>query len=213
MPQPPDLDLDPEALGDIIAQAKRHLRNRMRGLREALPERAWAVRNERVLARLHALPELARARRLALFAPMRSRREIDLTELAGHLLGRGAQLYYPFMDPVGDGYRTGFRSAASLTELVHRGRGFREPDPARVAAVRGGVDLVIVPALAAAPTGHRVGYGAGFYDATLPDVCPPARSVVVVLDFQLTVEVPTTEQDVACDFVVTESAVIRAAGA
>ena len=210
MHKPPELDLDPEVMGDITAQAKRHLRGRMRALREALPEQAWAARNSRVLGQLRVLPELSRARRVALFAPMRRKREIDLTDLHEELRSRGAELYYPFMDPVGGTYQTGFRPVDSLTELTHRGRGFREPDPARAAAARGHIDLVIVPALAVAPTGHRVGYGAGFYDATLPDACPPALSVAVVFDFQLTIEVPTTERDVACDIVVTESDVIRA---
>ena len=64
--------------------------------------------------------------------------------------------------------------------------------------------MIFVPALAVAPNGHRVGYGAGFYDATLPGFCPPARAVVVAFDFQLLGEVPSSEQDFACDLVLTD---------
>ena len=52
-------------------------------------------------------------------------------------------------------------------------------------------DVVVVPALAVAADGHRVGYGIGFYDATLPDVCPPAAAVMVAFGFQLLAEVPS----------------------
>jgi 5-formyltetrahydrofolate cyclo-ligase len=44
----------------------------------------------------------------------------------------------------------------------------------------------------------------GFYDATLPDVSPPATSVIVIYDFQLLGELPELEHDVACSCVVTD---------
>lgn len=199
-------------VGTITAEVKRHLRGRMRALREALPDAAWAERNARVLAKLRSLPELERSRNVALFAAMPRRKEIDLRELHVELAARGSKLYYPFMDPTADGYRTGFRPVGSLDDLVARGRGFREPNPSVAPAERGTIDLVVVPALAVAPTGHRIGYGAGIYDATLPDVCPPALSVAIAFDFQLLVEVSTTVQDVACDIVVTESEILRRSG-
>jgi 5-formyltetrahydrofolate cyclo-ligase len=63
---------------------------------------------------------------------------------------------------------------------------------------------VIVPALAATPDGHRLGYGSGFYDVTLPELRPPALAVTVLYSFQLLAELPTLEHDVACDVVVTD---------
>jgi 5-formyltetrahydrofolate cyclo-ligase len=44
----------------------------------------------------------------------------------------------------------------------------------------------------------------GFYDVTLPDVSPPAASIIVAYDFQLLGELPELEHDVACDYVVTD---------
>jgi 5-formyltetrahydrofolate cyclo-ligase len=108
------------------------------------------------------------------------------------------------MQDTGETLRTGFRWVDDPGLLCERGRGFCEP-PEDAPEVRAGeLDLVFVPALAVAPNGQRVGYGAGFYDATLPDFCPPARSVVVAFDFQLLGEVPSSEQDVACDLVLTD---------
>jgi 5-formyltetrahydrofolate cyclo-ligase len=68
----------------------------------------------------------------------------------------------------------------------------------------------VVPALAVDPRGHRVGYGAGFYDRTLPRFVPPAVSIAVAFDFQLAVEVPTTEGDVAVSWIVTDARELRA---
>jgi 5-formyltetrahydrofolate cyclo-ligase len=62
-----------------------------------------------------------------------------------------------------------------------------------------------VPALAVSSAGHRLGYGVGFDDATLPDFCPPAASLIVAFDFQLLAELPTLDHDFACDLVVTDA--------
>ena len=64
-----------------------------------------------------------------------------------------------------------------------------------------------MPAIALDPTGHRIGYGAGFYDRTIP-ASPPATTIGVAFDFQLVAEVPFTERDVALAFIVTDERVI-----
>jgi 5-formyltetrahydrofolate cyclo-ligase len=90
------------------------------------------------------------------------------------------------------------------------GFGFREPSLDDPEAVRGEVEAVVVPALAADPSGHRIGYGAGYYDRTLPRFAPPAVAVAVVFDFQLVAEVPTTDGDVRVDWIVTDTRVMKA---
>jgi 5-formyltetrahydrofolate cyclo-ligase len=189
---------------------KRHLRRRMQALRKALPPAALEQRTERVIARLSELPEFVRADRVALFRAITRRQELDLEPVDALLRARGSAVYYPFMVPSGDTFLTGFQRVMALEALVDRGRGFAEPPPTGTAAIRGEMDLVVVPALAVSPSGHRLGYGAGYYDATLPDVCPPALSVAVAYDFQLVAELPVTPRDVACDIVVTESRTLRA---
>jgi 5-formyltetrahydrofolate cyclo-ligase len=67
-----------------------------------------------------------------------------------------------------------------------------------------------VPALAADPRGHRIGYGAGYYDRALPSYVPPAATFVVVFDFQLLAEVPCTEGDVPVDRIVTDARTLQA---
>jgi 5-formyltetrahydrofolate cyclo-ligase len=92
---------------------------------------------------------------------------------------------------------------AKPEELDVRGLGFREPTSSVEEA--SALDLVIVPALAADARGYRLGYGAGYYDRTLPRFAPPAKTIIVVFDFQLLAEVPVLEGDVACDVVVTDT--------
>jgi 5-formyltetrahydrofolate cyclo-ligase len=109
------------------------------------------------------------------------------------------------MDPLPQGgFRTGFRLTQAVSDLCDRGRKFVEPDPEAPIAAAGDVDFVLVPALAADARGHRIGYGAGYYDATLGDLCPPAQAWIVVFEFQLLAELPIEKHDLACCRLFTE---------
>lgn len=208
VPQPPE-PLSPLSATDQIAWAlgaKKAIRTKLSALRLALPERSAAARSERIVQRLLAHARLVQANGVALFWPMQQRREIDLRPLDLQLRQRGVRLYYPAMTAgAGGSIETSFRLVNSLDELVPRGKRFAEPPPEAPLAARGEIDVVVVPALAATPSGHRLGYGAGFYDATLPDICPPAFSIVVVNDFQLMLELPLEAHDYRCDEVVTDA--------
>ena len=199
---------DAETLADLKYRAKKQLRSRMRGLRAAHPEGVLAQASERIVASVLALPQFAAARSIGSYWPMSERREVDVRPLAEAALAAGKRLFFPFLEPVATGFRTGFSEVQSVSELELRGQRFHEAPPAAPRAARGDLDLLIVPALAAAADGHRLGYGTGFYDATLPDFCPPACAVVVVFDFQLLGEMPVTAQDVASQLVVTERRVL-----
>jgi 5-formyltetrahydrofolate cyclo-ligase len=64
--------------------------------------------------------------------------------------------------------------------------------------------VIVVPALAVAPSGHRLGYGAGYYDRAL-SVAAGSFTVAVVYDYQLLVELPVLPHDVPVAHVVTDT--------
>jgi 5-formyltetrahydrofolate cyclo-ligase len=196
---------DVTQVNQLADAAKQQLRKRMRALRTAHPAEALKIRTRALVARALTLPAFTEARGVALFFPMEDRKEIDLRELDAEARRQNKRVYYPFLEPRGQALVSGLRLSASLDELLDRGQRFREPPPDAPEAARGEVDLLFVPALAVAPSGHRLGYGAGFYDSLLPDVCPPGRAVAVAYDFQLLVELPTLPHDVPCDFILTDA--------
>ena len=203
---------DEEALAAFGQLAKKKLRERSRATRRALPQAAVQARSLRIVELLQRLEPLRSARAVASFWPMEGRAEVDLRTLDGWLGERGVARFYPFMDPKGKGFVTGFRRVERIEELEPRGQRFAEPPRTAPVAQRGDIDVVIVPALAVSPDGHRLGYGRGFYDATLPDVVPPALSIVVAFSFELAGELFVEPHDVRCDLVVTDSEVYDARG-
>jgi 5-formyltetrahydrofolate cyclo-ligase len=198
------LDADADTWAALGQRAKKQLRARLSATRRALPASAVQARSARIVELLCGLAPLADARTVAAFWPMEGRAEVDLRGLDRWLGERGVARYYPFMDPKGAGFTTGFRRIAGVDDLQLRGRRFVEPPPTAPIAVRGDLDVVLVPALAVTPEGHRLGFGSGFYDATLPDVAPPALTIAVAFSFQLLAELFIEPHDVACDLVVTD---------
>jgi 5-formyltetrahydrofolate cyclo-ligase len=196
---------EPAQIEKLADAAKQELRKRMRALRMAHPAEALRLRSQAIATRASALPAFLAARSVALFFPLEDRKEVDLRPLDAEARRQGKRVYYPFLEPRGDALLSGLRLTQSWQELAERGQRFLEPPPLAAVAARADVDLVFVPALAVAPSGHRLGYGAGFYDSLLPDFCPPAQAVVVAYDFQLLVELPTFPSDVACHLVLTDA--------
>jgi len=199
-----DSPLSPELLLEVTARAKKQIRSRMKALRSGHPPTALARRSEAVVQQLLTQPWLNECNSVALFWPMSGLGEVDLRPLDALLRQRGAKLYYPFLEPTQAGFRTGFRESREAGDVVMRGGKFAEPPQDARVASRGDVDVVLVPALAADGRGHRIGYGAGYYDATLGDVCPPAVTAIVLYDFQLLAELPAQAHDISCDWVITD---------
>jgi len=188
----------------IRRKVKTELRKRMRGVRKAAPIEACLERSKKIVAALLAEPAVASARAVALFWPIEERHEVDLRGLDASLRARGAELFYPALDP--ETRVMTFRRVDDVAVLAEAGFGFAEPPLDAPEATT--LDVIVVPALAVDDRGHRLGYGAGFYDRTLPRFCPPAKAIVVAFDYQLIAEVPITEGDVATDLVVTDARVL-----
>lgn len=185
---------------------KAEIRKRIRGLRRTAPLSACHERSKKIIESLESLEVMRAARSVALFWPIEERHEVDLRALDTSLRARGVTLYYPAIEPE-TGAMT-FRLTEDAAALVEAGYGFAEPPVSSPEPTT--LDVIVVPAIAVDPNGHRLGYGAGYYDRTLPRFCPPAVAVVVAYDYQLIAEVPITEGDFACATVVTDHRVFDA---
>lgn len=187
---------------------KIELRKRMRAVRAAFPPRARSERSTRIVARLIDLEPLARARNVALFSPIATQGEVELSPLDPVLRARGARIAYPRLIP-SDPSALEFRFVAHVERMVEHRFGMQEPSADDPVAAPGELEAIVVPALAADSRGHRIGYGGGTYNRALPGHAPPAVTIAVVFDFQLLVEVPCGEHDVPVEWVVTDTRTMK----
>ncbi len=191
-------------------EAKAELRMRMRVLRHELPAEAAASASrdaaERVLGLFVALG-LA-PREVALFLSLRG--EIDTRPLARRLRSFGAALSLPRM--VGRDAALRFHRWSPGDPLRRAAMGVQEPLPEQPEVVP---EVIVVPLLAFDRRGYRLGYGGGYYDRTLSSLRRGTTVLAIGFAFALqeVERVPATERDQRLDWIVTETAALRVAGA
>jgi 5-formyltetrahydrofolate cyclo-ligase len=94
-------------------------------------------------------------------------------------------------------------------ELAPGPFGILEPKPGHLRLVSiAKADMVVVPLVAWDERGHRLGYGAGYFDRALSGA-RRVRKVGLALESQRLKEVPVSPHDVPLDIIVTERRVVR----
>jgi 5-formyltetrahydrofolate cyclo-ligase len=185
------------------------------------PQQLKAVLRRAAVARRDALPPAERlAAALAIaergapvkivpgivvsgFSPLKS--EISPLPLLRRLADAGASLALPVV--AGRGQPLVMRAWSFGAPLVSGVWDIREP-PADAPEVF--PDILIVPLLAFDRRGHRIGYGAGYYDMTIGRLraMKPITAIGIAFAAQEIAAVPATPRDVRLDVVLTEDAAI-----
>ena len=185
-----------------IQTEKAALRTAALALRDALPPAERQAAAETIAARPFPLA-IKPGMIVSGFSPMKT--EINPLPLMSKLADAGAQLALPAI--AGRGQPLIMR-AWKFGDPFKAGQwGIREPVPS---ARQVDPDILIVPLACFDRNGHRIGYGAGYYDMTINALRAKKLVVAVGIAFaaQEIPQVPATERDARLDLVLTEREVI-----
>ncbi|MFC2174363.1 5-formyltetrahydrofolate cyclo-ligase [archaeon] len=155
-------------------------------------------KSSEIAERLFEQPEYKQAKKILLYFSIGS--EVDTCRILKDAL-ETKEVYLPYVD----GDRMGFSRVKSLRDLEPGEYGIPEPvnkeenNPEII-------DLVIVPGIAFDETGHRVGYGGGYYDRFLP--MAKANTIALAYDVQVIKDIPAEHHDQPVKKIVTEKRVI-----
>jgi 5-formyltetrahydrofolate cyclo-ligase len=189
-----------------IEEEKSELRVAALARRDTLPADARSKAAEAIAARPFPVSSATGAMASG-FMPIKS--EINPLPLMKTLADAGARLALPVV-------------AGRSKPLIMRAWNFGEPLGSGVWGIRGPrpeapevePDILLVPLLAFDRTGHRLGYGGGYYDLTIAFL--RARKSIVAIGLAYTAQeiaaVPATPRDAALDLVLTEREVIDLRG-
>jgi 5-formyltetrahydrofolate cyclo-ligase len=185
-----------------VETEKASLRRDAIARRDALPVDARQAAAETIAARAFPLP-IAPGAIVSGFMPLKS--EINPLPLMRKLAEQGAKLALPAV--AGRGKPLIMRAWAWGEALASGVWGIREPKPG---AAEVEPDILLVPLLAFDRTGHRVGYGAGYYDMTIARLRTRKAVTAVGIAFaaQEVPAVPSTPRDERLDLVLTEHEVL-----
>ena len=140
--------------------------------------------------------------------PLKS--EINPLPLLRQLAAMGASLALPAIDGRG---KPLIMRAYDIGDELNTGQwNIREPKPTSPEVAP---DILLVPLAAFDRSGHRIGYGAGYYDMTITRlrVMKPVTAIGLAYAAQEISQVPATPRDARLDLVLTEDEVIDCRGA
>ncbi len=185
----------------MISKAlKAQLRAERLAARDAIPSESRIEKSLVMAEAGGAAIDFAPGTEISGFFPIKS--EVDVRPLMQRLKDKGASLSVPV---VVDKRTIVFRELIAGVPLVNTGFGTVGPGPdARVVDP----DIMLVPMSAFDRIGHRIGYGAGFYDraiSRLHDMGRQPRLIGVAFDCQEIEVIPAEDHDVALDAILTES--------
>jgi len=185
-----------------LIDAKTTLRREALARRDALPAELRQAAAETIASRVFPL-DVGSGVCVSGFSPFGS--EINPLPLMRRLAERGALLALPVVS--GRSRPLMFRAWIFGEPLGKGVWGIREPRPD---AREVDPDILLVPLAAFDRAGHRIGYGAGYYDLTLAGL--RARKPVVAVGLAYAAQeipaVPATARDARLDLVLTEREVI-----
>ena len=184
-------------------QIKKQLRSEALARRDALDPH-WRIDASLAMAGVAADIAIEPGDVVSGFWPMRS--EVDVRPLMSALRDRGARLCLP---AILDKTTIVFRELLREAQLVDMGFGTFGPGPE---AEELQPVLMLVPLAAFDARGHRIGYGAGYYDraiARLNEGPRPPRLIGIAFDCQQVDCVPDQPHDVALPELLSESGLRR----
>ena len=193
-------------MSDTASDLKAIVRKDALMRRDAIPAAERARAGETIAARAFPLA-IEPGTIVSGFMPLKT--EINPLPLMRKLSERGAQLALAAI--AGRGKPLIMRAFKFGDELASGQWGIREPKPE---APEVAPDILLVPLLAFDRGGHRIGYGAGYYDMTLAKLRSMKPVIAAGLAFagQEIEQVPVTPRDARLDLVLTEREVIDLRG-
>jgi 5-formyltetrahydrofolate cyclo-ligase len=193
-----------------IRETKRELRARLRAARDALAPADVTSWSAAITAHVRDAAAWRDAEAIAGFVGVRG--EPETRPLLEHALAEGKAVWLPrVLGPS----ELGFVRVRSLGVLAPGGFGLFEPpldqnDPP-LAFAQTDVDVVLVPGLAFASDGARLGFGRGYYDRALAPFAKlrtPVRLGVCFTAFLDREPVPTDGYDVGVHAIATEHGLV-----
>ena len=193
-----------------MSDEKDALRHRFDAYRRSLRWRSYERLSEQIVARLIKLPEITSASIVHLYWPILARREADTRKLIHWLEAHQKEIILPVVT----NFRMEVTGPPRLEHVRYAGEeclranqwGISEPREGDRVSVED-LDVVIVPSLGADRSGHRIGYGYGYYDEFLAQTSAP--KIAPLFDACLVDFVPSEAHDVPMDVLVTERSLMR----
>jgi 5-formyltetrahydrofolate cyclo-ligase len=186
---------------DALRDAKRALREGVLAARDSLPPEFRAAASAAIGKALADRDDFATASTVLLTLPFGS--EWDSMPLLLTALERGKTVVLPRVNAAARTLEL-CRLTEPTRDVLPGYRGIPEPQSHCALIAADAIDWVLVPGVAFDTTGHRLGYGGGYYDRLLPQLRSDAARIAGGYEIQLVDHVPAAPHDVPVQALATE---------
>lgn len=191
--------------GASARDTKKGLRSAALRRRRALDPKELAALSGRVQGNLAVLPEFKGASLVVSYAAKPD--EVQTKGIIEGALRDGKKVAVVVTDPQSKTLRCS--EIQSFEDLAPGTFGIPEPRRGKGRPVPiASADVILVPLVAWDMRGHRLGYGAGYFDRTLSNA-GRATKVGLALECQRVPRIPDSRHDIALDVIVTEKRIVR----
>lgn len=182
---------------------KQSLRSQLLAERRALDPESCNDSGLAAQSKLLSLEEYSKAYCIALYASVQN--EVDTAAVLVAALEEGKRVLYPVIS----GDRMLFRQVSGPDMLQAGAFGIPEPRQTGIDYQADEAELIVVPGVVFDSSGHRIGYGKGYYDRFLKSTGRKSCLVGLCHDFQLIDgSIPTDRHDIQMDIIVTDRRII-----
>ncbi|XP_043264442.1 5-formyltetrahydrofolate cyclo-ligase [Colletes gigas] len=191
-----------------IKAAKHLLRKKMNNVIAQLSSEEKQRQSKNVFQKLCALAEFQTSQRISLY--LSTENEIDTIPILKHLFEKQKEVFIPR-------YRNKQMEMVKLLSMEDYEKlpltkwNIKQPnfdEPRENVLETGGLDLIILPGVAFNMDGKRLGHGMGYYDKFLNFYSRKQQKkphlIAVAFNEQIQEDIPTSENDVFMDRVLTE---------
>lgn len=184
---------------------KQRIRQRQLRARSCLSAVQRSALSLQAQQRLLEHPLFIAARVVALYAPIRC--EVETGLLLEVALATNKRVVYPRVEQVTSAAAMQFIEVNSGQDLQPGAFGVLEPQGLTVVEAED-IDFMVVPGVAFDCSGHRLGYGKGFYDRAVKLCSPNCALVGLGYASQVEESLPYERHDLMLDWLITDHEVL-----
>ena len=183
-----------------VSQQKAETRKMLKTARAIIPEATRLDYSNSITEQVLRLDEIKNARMIFIYISYAT--EVHTHELIKVLLDDGKTLAVP---KIVDSEFMGSESFSSWEDLVPGELGILTPGNSKPCS--GPFDVALTPGLGFTLSGHRIGFGRGYYDKWFAQN-KVSHKIALAYELQLVDEIPVEDTDVPMEKIVTERRVI-----
>ncbi len=182
---------------------KKELRRKYLDIRETKDIKELKESSEKIIKKLEGLDCLKTAKTVMVYVSFKG--EVKTHGFIKDLLRKNVRVCVPLCNST-DCTMTA-REIKDFSDLKEGSYGILEPCENSEIVAPYEIDFIVVPGCAFSRSGHRIGYGKGYYDRFLENI--KAKTCGLCYDFSLVGELPYEKTDIPLDFIITENEIIK----